>query len=733
MLMFQHLLLTSSLFWVLLLTVTFIVLAVVLLLYSTTNTCDQVIMPSSEWLNQSSISNVQKFFTSHDYQVSSASKPVPTWQSQTDNGGPLNENGTAKGNYCNVNLVKKGSITSNNNSDDSFNRSEHAPRVVAVEMKDNSVKLSCKPPLIQEKNNLVSSWSASHQSTADIGSNGIKPDIPLRRISREQISKNGPSTKEHEGIIRTCPTISVSNSLAPTGEQNKQVYKQLFLPAVSTLSVSGFSSNLSTVIAVNSAESQGEMHAVANASLTTKKSVPEDEPRSSTVIVVNCDGSQQDGSLKSPLLASKMKDFSGKNVVWTDIKEECMQIEPLAGVKAAVNIPSGLENCNDIPPPIPPLPVALRTKFFNREGKIINTNEPKSSAGSVLSTVNGKASFPLNRLCLHPKIKLKNLHSSPPAFSNHKPSRIPKLCPTPTGLRSVDCLVSLYEDGIAAEQRRREIQKEGEQKRKISRSLKQSWEEVFKKYEALEKECDTMYCATSSSNCKLNCSSKSVGNLSDVTKNREENKQSYRSSSIFSTNKENNRQIFKKTEVGRLKSAPCSLLHLKDAVESENADVSSTVVSRTISDVNLCHKALTEYCWPKVVSCRVKTVWPTPSKSEKEINNNQVVSQKNGNEDVSVQCIGTSAVIGLGNAETGGIGVVRASTGRQVSSCRYRTELEVQFMQLFLVTDSYASKVQWSLHTQMRVHTHTPVLMFKNFAFTYSIHMFYIIISVTVY
>ena len=98
--MFQHLLLTSSLFWVLLLTVTFILLAVVLLLYSTTNTCDQVIMPSSELLNQSSISNVQKFFTSHDYQVSSASKPVPTWQSQTDNGGPLNENGTEKGNYC---------------------------------------------------------------------------------------------------------------------------------------------------------------------------------------------------------------------------------------------------------------------------------------------------------------------------------------------------------------------------------------------------------------------------------------------------------------------------------------------------------------------------------------------------------------------------------------------------------------------------------------------------------
>jgi hypothetical protein len=77
---------------------------------------------------------------------------------------------------------------------------------------------------------------------------------------------------------------------------------------------------------------------------------------------------------------------------------------------------------------------------------------------------------------------------------------------------------------------------------------------------------------------------------------------------------------------------------------------------------------------------------PASSKSEKEINNNQVVSQKSGNEDVSVQCIGASAMIGLGNVETGGIGIVRASTGRQISSCRYRTELEVWFVQIFLDT-----------------------------------------------
>lgn len=680
MLTFQHLLLTPSLFSVLLLTVIFVVLALVLLLYNTTNQCHQVIMPSSEWPNQTNIGNVQNFFTTRDYHISSASKSVPTWRSQTDSGGPLNGNGMTRGNYCNGNFAKKGSISS---SDDSSDRSEHAPRVVAMALKDNRIKLSCQPqakrisPLIYEKNNLVSRWSSSHQSAANGDDNGINPDAPLRPISLERIIKNASSTKDQEDTVKTCPTVSRSNILTHTGEKNKQVCSQLFLPVVN-----GSSNNLSTVIVVNSAESQEEMHAVPNANLTVEKSVAKNEPLSSTVIVVNCTGRQKDGSLKSLVLTSKTKDCNGK----MEIKEKCVQNEHAAGIKVAVNIPSGAENSNDVPPPIPPLPIALRAKFFNREGKVTNSKEPQSSVGSVPSAINGKAPLPLNRLCLHPKIKLKNLHSSPAAFSSHKPSRIPKPCPTPTGLRSVDCLVSLYEDGIAAERRRKEIQKEGEQKRKISRSLNQSWEEVFKKYEALEKECDTMYSVRSNSDCKLNFSCKSVGNLFDITKNSEEKRQSCMRSNIFSTSKGNNQEVFKKTDVGRLKSAPCSMLHLKDAVESDSVEVLNTAVSRTISDFNLSQKVFREHEWPKVLSCQGNTTLPPSSKSEKEINNNQVVSQKSGNEVVSVQCIGTSAMIGLGNVETGGIGVVRASTGRQISSCRYRTELEVWFIQLFLDT-----------------------------------------------
>jgi len=676
MLTIEHLLLTPSLFSVLLLTVIFVVLAVVLLPYNTTNQCDEVIMPSSEWPNQTNVGNVQNFFTARDYHISSASKSVPTWRSQTDSGGPLNGNGMTRENYCNGNFAKKGSISSKCSSDDSSDRSEHAPRVVAVAMKDNRIKLSCVPqakkisPLICEKNNLVSRWSSSHQPAANGDKDGINPDAPLRPISLERFIKNASSTKEQEDTGKTCPIVSRSNILTHTGEKNKQVCSQLFLPAVN-----GSSNNLSTVIVVNSAESQEEMHAVANANLTVEKSVAKNEPLSSTVIVVNRTGRQKDGSLKSLVLTTKTKDCSGK----TEIKEKRVQNEPLARVKVPVNIPSGVENSNDIPPPIPPLPVALRAKFFNKEGEVVNSKEPQSNVGSVPSAVNGKAPLPLNRLCLHPKIKLKNLHSSPAAFSIPKPSRIPKPCPTPTGLRSVDCLVSLYEDGIAAERRRKEIQKGGEQKRKISRSLKQNWEEVFKKYEALEKECDAMNSVRSSSDWKLNFSCKSVGNLFDMAKNSEENRQSCRSSNIFRTSKGNNQEVFKKTDAGRLKSAPCSLLHLKDAVESDSVEVLNSVVSRTVSDFNLCQKTFREHEWPKVLSCQGNTMLPASSKSEKEINNNQVISQKSGNEVASVQCIGTSAMIGLGNVENGGIGVVRASTGRQISSCRYRTELEVLF------------------------------------------------------
>lgn len=622
-------------------------------------------MPSPEWEKESSINSVQEFFINHGQHVSSASKSLPTWRNKANNEGPLNGNGTVKGKGNNDNLPKKGSNSGNSSSDDSSDRSEHAPRVVAVAMKSNKTELSCQPQVAVHGKGQNGSpyWTVKKND-----SNGIQPETSVNPVFLEQILKNGSSTKEQD-IVEKLPFISGSNCLTRAGE--RKVDKQLFLPSVSTFSgsVNGSNNNLSTIIAVNSAGSQENIHTNANAELAIEKPVAENEPLSSTVIVVNCASSQKDVSLNSPLLPSRMKDFNGKSLVWREIKQKHIQNEPAAGVKVTVSISSALESCNDIPPPVPPLPVSLRRKFFSKEGNIINAKGPQSKVEPVPLSVNGKAPLPLNRLCLHPKIKLKSLHSSPPTFSSDKPSRIPKLYPTPTGLRSVDCLVSLYEDGIAAEQRRKEIQKEGEQKKKITRSLKQSWEELFKKYEALEKECDRMSSVTGSSECNYS-------NLLSMKKGGVENRLTSNHSNSFKTMKDNNHEVFQKIEIGRLKSAPCSLLHLKDAVENGNGEGSQSVVCRTISEVNLCSKAVKECEWPKVVSCKEKT-YRTSSKSEKELNNNQVVLGQSICEGDSVQCVGTGAVLGLGNVETGGIGVVRASTGRQVSSCRYRTELEV--------------------------------------------------------
>jgi hypothetical protein len=642
-----------------------------------TNTYDQVTMPSPEWVKQTSINNVQKFFTNHNQLVSSASKSVPTWKSKTSNGEPLSGKGTMKGKGNNAVFPKNVSSSGNSSSDDSSDRQEHAPRVVAVAMKNNKIKLSCQPQARNlspakcgKDDNLNSSlqWTVKNND-----SDGVKSETSLPSVSLEQILRNGSSRRE-EVIVEKFPAISRSNSLTRAGEKNQQVGKPLFLSHVSTSSgsVNSSSNNLSTVIAVNPVGSQEEINTDTNAKLSTEKPVANDESLSSTVITVNCSSNQEGRSLNSPLLPSKMKDFNGKSLVWREIKEKYMQNQPSAEVKVTVSISSQPEKCNDIPPPIPPLPVALRRKFFKNEGKIINAKEPQSKVQPISPSVNGKAPFPLNQLCLHPKIKLKSLQSSPPTFSNHKPSRIPKLRPTPTGLRSVDRLVSLYEDGIVAEQRRKEIQKEGQQKKKVGRSLKQSWEELFKKYEALENECDSVSSLTSGSACKF--SSGSACNLFNIKKDRIGNEHN---NNNFKTSKQNNRKVFKQFETGILKSAPCSLLHLKGDEESDNAVVLNSLVSRTNSEINLCSKSIKKQEWPEVSGYKENAVYLKSSKSEKEINNNQVVLQQSEKEGESVQCSGAGAVVRLGNVDTGGIGVVRANTGRQVSTCRYRTELEV--------------------------------------------------------
>ena len=111
------------------------------------------------------------------------------------------------------------------------------------------------------------------------------------------------------------------------------------------------------------------------------------------------------------------------------------------------------------------------------------------------------------------------------------------------------------------------------------------------------------------------------------------------------------------------------LLHL-DVVENEEEPPVSSIVSRTNSEVNLCIKSIKEQEWPRIQGAVTRK-----TKVDKEKNNNKVQQS----ESVSVQsdCAGMETVPNIKSSDTGGIGVVRANTGRLVSSSRYRTELEV--------------------------------------------------------
>jgi hypothetical protein len=632
-------------------------------------------MPSSEWVKQTSINSVQEFFTSHNQLALSASKSGPTWKIKRSNGDPVSSKGITKEKDNNAIFCKKGSNTGESSSDDSSDRQEHTPRVVAVAMKNNKIKLSCQP---QARNLSPAEYckdgnlNSSLQWTVNSDSSGVPSKTSLPSVSLEQILRSGFFRREEE-TLEKFTAVSRSNSLTHAGEKSQQVGEPLFISNLSTLdgNVNSSSNNLSTIIAVNTVGSQEEIKNDTNAKLSTEKPVADDESLSSTVITVNCSSNQEGRCLNSPLLPSKVKDFNGKSLVWRESKQKYMQSQHSAGVKVTVSISSQPEKCNDLPPPIPPLPVALRKKFFKNEGNI-NAKEPQSKVEPVSSSVNGKAPLPLNQLCLHPKIKLKSLQSSPPTFSYHKPSRIPKFHPTLTGLRSVDCLVSLYEDGVIAEQRRKEIQKEGEQKKKISRSLKHSWEELFKKYEALENECDSMSSVTSGSAFKF--SSESTSNLFTIKKDRNGSEHNNNS---FEVSKQKNHKAFKELETGRLKSAPCNPLHLKGDVESDNTVVLNSLVSGANSEINLRSKSVKEPEWPEFSNYKENKVYLKTSKSEKEINNNQVVLLQSGKEGKSVQCNGAGAVVRLRNVDSGGIGVVCVNTGRQVSTSRYRTELEV--------------------------------------------------------
>ncbi|KAJ9580909.1 hypothetical protein L9F63_023911, partial [Diploptera punctata] len=568
-------------------------------------------------------------------------------------------------------VQKKNNSSGSCSSDDSSDRSEHAPRVVAVAMKDNRIKVSCIPPRNispekQGKDVQSSNRNRSPQRTLKNNCNGTKPSLSSAPVSLGQILKNGSSKQENHSVGKT-PRIPRSKSLVSMThavDKKHKVDKPLFSISTLTGSVNDSCNNLSTVIAVSPTGSQDQIITISK--LVDEKPVKNDVPFSTTVISVNCESA----NLKPPPVPPSLREFNGKSRVWKEIKEKYTRNHPSANSKGTLSSSSD----SDTPPPIPPLPLALRTKFFDKEGKLITTKDSaeNDSANSNLNVkANGKTPLSLNKLCIHPKIKLKSLNSSPAALNSSKPSKIPKLRPPPTGLRSVDCLVSLYEDGIKAEQKRKEIQKEAEQKRRISLNLKKSWEELFKKYEALEKECDSINSFTSSSDSSVvSYSSKSVNNLSDLkTKDYDKCFFSY----IPKSSSQDDSSPVKKFQIGRLKSAPSSLLHLQDAIEKDKEITAKSIISRTNSEINLCNKSMKECPRPLGIVFTKKT------EMDKEENNNNLQSQQNESVLKQTMIITNELISSFGISSSGGIGVVRANTGRQVSSSRYRTELEIFF------------------------------------------------------
>ena len=613
-------------------------------------------MPSPEWNKQTNISNMKKF-----YRPTSPIKSISPPKNKTANGngvGRLLKNGE------NGNGTKRSSSSGNSSSDDSSDRSEHAPRVVAVAMKDNRIKVSCQSPsrnlspVKQGKDLQPINRNRSPQRMLKNNCNGTKSNPSHVPVSLGQILKNGSSKQDKEKtprIPRSKSLISVTHAI----DKKQLVEAPVFPISALTGTVSDCSSNLSTIIAVSPTGSQDQITTFSK--LSDEKPVTEDVPLSSTVISINCEST----NLKPPPVPPGMRDFNGRSQVWKEIKEKYLKNHSSSDVSSSDS---------EIPPPIPPLPIAMRTKFFDKEGRLITSKESSkndSSSSNLNGKTHGKPPLTLNKLCLHPKIKLKSLNSSPAALSSSKPSKIPKLRPPPTGLRSVDCLVSLYEDGIKAEQKRKEIQKEAEQKRRMSRSLKQSWEELFKKYEALEKECDSLSSGTSSSSVGSICS-KSVNNLSDLKKTKDYDKCFF--SHIPKLGLHNGNSPMKKFQIERLKSAPSSLLHLKDAVDNDNGKTIRHIVSRTNSEVNLRNESVKEQEFPRIVG----TVFIKKTKLDKEKDNNGDIKTEQS-EGTLVQSgnVGTDIIPGTSNPEIGGIGVVRANTGRQVANSRFRTELEV--------------------------------------------------------
>ncbi|XP_067015744.2 unconventional myosin-XVIIIa isoform X4 [Anabrus simplex] len=395
--------------------------------------------------------------------------------------------------------------------------------------------------------------------------NGTSSPVKKTELRRSS-SSEGVLQKKAAGARKVAPVRNLKRSLSSEGVLDcRNLSLAPKVPPLPQIS----SDNLSTVIAVDYDSSP-------HSSIGTHDTVQvitqsEDVPLSSTIIAVNYSTGETNGC--QPPLPPRTRYFNGKSSVWSKLESK-----QSSNIAVNINIKQGLAEETD-PPPVPPLPSSLVTKHF--------TNVNPSVSPPAVPPRNGERA---------------------------RPSRIPRKLVPPTGLTGVDCLASSDEEKLVS----------GSSEDEASR--RQAWEELIKKYEALEEEC-------------------SVHSSEDEKKSTED---VFKAVVAKVVTDEKEQFVNLNTILGKSKVS-------ENIAKFEARKEPTLFRSLKCADtIHLYHAG--GYWTSSKRQCR------TPTEQTKEPSERRTRRNSDGDEPSS-----------------GGIGVVRASTGRQVSDSRFRTELEIFF------------------------------------------------------
>ncbi|KAK7864785.1 hypothetical protein R5R35_012278 [Gryllus longicercus] len=319
-----------------------------------------------------------------------------------------------------------------------------------------SLPSSCRVNKTVIKNTVTATASKETKSKLKYISSGLKSMI--------EIPGNVNDSENH---------AEVKSVIEITGNETKEDETPPEIPPFPSLESIGMpSKNLSTIIAVDFVTNHEDMTSSpppAHASSTIQ--VVQDsaeQPLSSTIIAVNYDVSTEVNKPELPP-QSNTQIFNGKSSVWSRLQTKSQpQPSPATNVAVNINIKQEVEEVDNQwtsypplpPPPVPPLPSALLEEHF----------ESNETVGYL----------PPPPVLPPRKNRSNSLQEGAPARGSKIPLKIPASL---TSLSGTDCLIVCSdEDGM----KNGNIEESNETGKK-----KSDWEALFKKYEALEKECDS--------------------------------------------------------------------------------------------------------------------------------------------------------------------------------------------------------------------------------------------------